>query len=72
MERPLLYRLKPKSKTSLKKGDKVTIPAGSTQASAIIITVVDDTVYEKSEDMVLEISRPVNAVLVKLLIKRQS
>ncbi|UEC25572.1 hypothetical protein LK453_00005, partial [Psychrobacter sanguinis] len=45
------------------KGDKVTIPAGSTQASAIIITVVDDTVYEKSEDMVLEISRPVNAVL---------
>ncbi|WP_201538276.1 VCBS domain-containing protein [Psychrobacter sanguinis] len=45
------------------KGDKVTIPAGSTQASAIIITVVDDTVYEKSEQMVLEISRPVNAVL---------
>ncbi|WP_198337130.1 Calx-beta domain-containing protein, partial [Psychrobacter celer] len=45
----------------LKNGDTVTIPAGQDKAPVITVIVADDAIYEKSEDMVLEISNPVSA-----------
>ena len=45
----------------LTNGASVKIPAGKTSAPVISVTVVDDTVYEQSEIIVLEISNPINA-----------
>src|SRR5699024_4728024 len=47
----------------LTNGTSVKIPAGSTSAPVITITVVDDNVYETSEDLVLDISNAVNATI---------
>ena len=47
----------------LTNGATITIKAGQTAAPAITVTVVDDAIYEQSEEMVLEISSPVNATL---------
>ncbi|WP_250162896.1 Calx-beta domain-containing protein [Psychrobacter sp. WY6] len=47
----------------LTNGASVKIPAGSTSAPVITITVVDDNVYEKSEDLVLDINNAVNATI---------
>ncbi|WP_082794109.1 VCBS domain-containing protein, partial [Psychrobacter phenylpyruvicus] len=47
----------------LTNGDSIKIPAGETAAPAIIVTVVDDDIYEVSEDMVLEIGNPENATI---------
>uniref|UniRef100_UPI0036D2E263 Calx-beta domain-containing protein n=1 Tax=Psychrobacter sp. R86515 TaxID=3093855 RepID=UPI0036D2E263 len=45
----------------LTNGATVTIPAGSTSAPAITVTVIDDVVYERSEDLVLNIAIPTSS-----------
>ena len=47
----------------LTNGDSVKIPAGSTNAPVINFTVTDDTSYEQSEALVLNISNPTNATV---------
>ncbi|MCG3879282.1 Calx-beta domain-containing protein, partial [Psychrobacter sp. Ps6] len=47
----------------LTNGANVTIPAGQTTAPVITVTIADDVVYEQTEDLVLEISTPVNATI---------
>ena len=47
----------------LDEGVQVNIPVGSTTAPVITFTVVDDAVYEQSENIVLEISNPMNATI---------
>jgi len=45
----------------LTNGATVNIPAGSTSAPAITVTVIDDVVYERSEDLVLNIAIPTSS-----------
>ncbi|WP_290177140.1 VCBS domain-containing protein [Psychrobacter sp. APC 3279] len=45
----------------LDSGATITIPAGSTSAPAITVTVIDDVVYERSEDLVLNIAIPTSS-----------
>ncbi|MDN3454646.1 Calx-beta domain-containing protein, partial [Psychrobacter sp. APC 3350] len=45
----------------LTNGTSIKIQAGHTSAPAITVTVVDDTIYEQSESLVLKISNPLNA-----------
>ncbi|WP_238036564.1 VCBS domain-containing protein [Psychrobacter sp. Ps6] len=47
----------------LTNGDSVKIPAGSTSAPDITVTVVDDNIYEQSENIVLTISNASNATV---------
>ncbi len=47
----------------LDNGVSVKIEAGSTEAPVITINVADDAIYEKSEDLVLDISNPSNAAI---------
>ncbi|WP_227669518.1 Calx-beta domain-containing protein [Psychrobacter sp. NG254] len=47
----------------LTNGDSVKIPAGSTSAPAITVTVIDDNIYEQSENIVLTISNASNATV---------
>ncbi|MDG6882376.1 Serralysin precursor [Phocoenobacter uteri] len=52
-----------KIKEFLENGVTVKIPKGQTEAPAIKLTPADDEIYEKSEDVVLEISAPKNVDL---------
>ncbi|MEL0620464.1 Calx-beta domain-containing protein, partial [Psychrobacter proteolyticus] len=45
----------------LTNGATVNIPAGSLSAPAITVTVIDDVVYERSEDLVLNIAIPTSS-----------
>ncbi|MEC5210582.1 CshA-type fibril repeat protein, partial [Psychrobacter sp. PL15] len=47
----------------LDSGAKIKIPAGGTTAPSITITVVDDAIYEVSEDFSMSISNAVNATV---------
>ncbi|MDN3440926.1 Calx-beta domain-containing protein, partial [Psychrobacter sp. APC 3279] len=47
--------------TFLADGATVNIPAGSLSAPAITVTVIDDVVYERSEELVLNIAIPTSS-----------
>ena len=47
----------------LTNGDSVRIPAGNKNAPAITVTVIDDNIYEQSENIVLTISNASNATV---------
>ncbi|MBF2720909.1 hypothetical protein IP510_13585, partial [Psychrobacter sp. NG254] len=47
--------------TFLDDGATVNIPAGSLSAPAITVTVIDDVVYERSENLILDIAIPTSS-----------